>query len=81
MVVSCCYHKMQFLPHQAGPVNFPLSSKVVFSIKKLRELDLNSPGLQPDELFSVYTMRLGAQVSLLLTGPLSLVEEIYWNIP
>ena len=62
MVVSCCYHKMQFLPHQPGPVNFPLSSKVVFSIKKLRELQLNSP-VQPDELFSVYTMRLAAQVS------------------
>ena len=63
MVVSCCYHKMQFLPQQPGPVNFPLSSKVVFSIKKLTELELNSP-VQPDELFSVYMMRLAAQETM-----------------
>ena len=65
MVVSCCYHKMQFLPHQPGPVNFPLSSKVVFSIKKLRELGLNSPVQpEPEELFSVYMMRLAAQETM-----------------
>ena len=65
MVVSCCYHKMQFLPHQPGPLNFPLSSKVVLSIKNLTEIQL-----QPEEMFSVYTLRLAAQVSVLITSSL-----------
>ena len=60
LVVSCCYHKMRFLPCQTKPVNFPLSSTVGLSIANFPTLELKCP-VVVKEMFSVYMMRLAAQ--------------------
>ena len=62
MVVSCCYHKMLYPPDQPLPANFPLSSQVGLNIKKFKELHLKS-SVHLDGIFSVYMLRLAAQVS------------------